>query len=54
MYYKLYDIKTGRRLMICPDLASAQNMLKMMNDSDIKIEAIEKSAHPLAQRIRAK
>ena len=50
MYFKLYKISTGRQLMICPTLAAAQNMLKMMNDTDLAIEPIEKSAHPLARR----
>jgi hypothetical protein len=50
MYFQLYNIKTGRRIMICPDLQSAQKMIQMMNDADISIEPIEKSDHPLARR----
>ena len=50
MYYQVYNIKTGRAFITCPDFQSAVAMIKAMDDPDLKIRPIEKEDHPLARK----
>ena len=50
MYYQVYNTKTGRVLVTCPDFQSAIKMIETMGDPNLEIRPIEKSAHPLARK----
>ena len=62
MYYQIYDTKTGKTFITCPDYESAKSMLESLNnpqyydinEPDYKIRPIDKADHPLKSRTSAR
>ena len=40
MYYQVYNKVTGQTLITCPDFQSAQDMLSVMNQPELRIRPV--------------
>jgi|ETNvirnome_2_300_1030623.scaffolds.fasta_scaffold01534_15 crotonobetainyl-CoA:carnitine CoA-transferase CaiB-like acyl-CoA transferase len=52
MYYQVYNTKTGKVLITCPDVKSAAKMMQAMENPDLSVRPIELTIQAFRSLIR--